>query len=155
MFRRVVFGWPGDGRAECRAVAIQGTQAVIKFAETYLPDTDFGYEYSPEIFMDTEARLLAGDLRGGDGRLAARTRTGRSCSTCRAPSSVSTPNVYADQIEWMSRNLSRREHVALSVHTHNDRGTAVADAELACWPERIGSRDACSATANGPATSTW
>src|SRR5207253_455084 len=43
----------------------------------------------------------------------------------------STPNVYADQIEWMSRNLSRREHVCLSVHTHNDRGTAVADAELA------------------------
>ena len=43
----------------------------------------------------------------------------------------STPNVYADQIEWMSRNLSRREHVALSVHTHNDRGTATADAELA------------------------
>ena len=43
----------------------------------------------------------------------------------------STPNVYADQIEWMSRNLSRREHIALSVHTHNDRGTAIADAELA------------------------
>jgi 2-isopropylmalate synthase len=43
----------------------------------------------------------------------------------------STPNVYADQIEWMSRNLPRREYVALSVHTHNDRGTAVADAELA------------------------
>ena len=43
----------------------------------------------------------------------------------------STPNVYADQIEWMSRNLTRREHIALSVHTHNDRGTATADAELA------------------------
>ena len=43
----------------------------------------------------------------------------------------STPNVYADQIEWMSRQLSRREHVCVSVHTHNDRGTAVADAELA------------------------
>src|SRR6202044_3933390 len=42
----------------------------------------------------------------------------------------STPNVYADQIEWMSRHLSRREHVCVSVHTHNDRGTAVADAEL-------------------------
>ena len=39
--------------------------------------------------------------------------------------------MYADQIEWMSRNLSRREHIALSVHTHNDRGTATADAELA------------------------
>ncbi len=43
----------------------------------------------------------------------------------------STPNVYADQIEWMSRNLPSRDHVCLSVHTHNDRGTAVADAELA------------------------
>jgi 2-isopropylmalate synthase len=43
----------------------------------------------------------------------------------------STPNTYADQIEWMSRNLSRRDHIALSVHTHNDRGTAIADAELA------------------------
>src|SRR5260370_32586346 len=43
----------------------------------------------------------------------------------------STPNVYADQIEWMSRHFSRREHIALSVHTHNDRGTATADAELA------------------------
>jgi 2-isopropylmalate synthase len=43
----------------------------------------------------------------------------------------STPNVYADQIEWMSRRLTRREHIALSVHTHNDRGTATADAELA------------------------
>ena len=54
MFRRVVFGWGGDGRAECRAVAVEGTRAVMKFAETYLPGTDFGYEYSPEIFMDTE-----------------------------------------------------------------------------------------------------
>jgi 2-isopropylmalate synthase len=53
MFRRVVFGWPGDGRAECQSVATEGTQAVVKFAETYLPETDFGYEYSPEIFMDT------------------------------------------------------------------------------------------------------
>src|ERR1700729_1424784 len=54
VFRRVVFGWDGDGRAECRAVAVEGTRAVMKFAETYLAGTDFGYEYSPEIFMDTE-----------------------------------------------------------------------------------------------------
>ena len=54
------------------------------------------------------------------------------------PSTVerSTPNVYADQIEWMSRNLSRREHVCLSVHPHNDRGTAVASAELAVHGRR-------------------
>ena len=66
----------------------------------------------------------------------------------------STPNVYADQIEWM------REHVPalarlLSVHTHNDRGTATADAELAVLAGAHGSRAACSATASGPATWTW
>jgi hypothetical protein len=54
MFRDVVFGWPGDGREECKAVAVEGTRAVMKYAEQYLPGTDFGYEYSPEIFMDTE-----------------------------------------------------------------------------------------------------
>ena len=67
----------------------------------------------------------------------------------------STPNVYADQIEWMSRQLSRREHVCLSVHTHNDRGTGVADAELAVMAGPTGSRAACSATASARATSAW
>ena len=130
MFRRVVFGWPGDGRPECRTVATQGTQAVLKFAETYLPETDFGYEYSPEIFMDTEADFALSICSavmdvwqpGPDREII----INLPCTVER-----STPNVYADQIEWMSRNLPRREHVALSVHTHNDRGTAVADAELA------------------------
>ena len=76
MFRRVVFGWPGDGRAECQSVAIQGTQAVVKFAETYLPETDFGYEYSPEIFMDTEADFALAICERRDGRVAARTGPG-------------------------------------------------------------------------------
>src|SRR5260370_14223892 len=48
MFRDVVFGWAGDGREECKAVAVEGTRAVMKFADQYLPHTDFGYEYSPE-----------------------------------------------------------------------------------------------------------
>jgi 2-isopropylmalate synthase len=130
MFRRVVFGWPGDGRPECQSVATQGTQAVVKFAETYLPETDFGYEYSPEIFMDTEADFALSICSavmdvwqpGPDREII----INLPCTVER-----STPNVYADQIEWMSRNLPRREYVALSVHTHNDRGTAVADAELA------------------------
>jgi 2-isopropylmalate synthase len=130
MFRRVVFGWPGDGRPECQSVATQGTQAVVKFAETYLPETDFGYEYSPEIFMDTEADFALSICSavmdvwqpGPDREII----VNLPCTVER-----STPNVYADQIEWMSRNLPRREYVALSVHTHNDRGTAVADAELA------------------------
>ena len=130
MFRDVVFGWPGDGRDECKAVAVDGTRAVLKFAETYLPGTDFGYEYSPEIFMDTELDFALEICEavmdvwqpGPDREIV----LNLPCTVER-----STPNVYADQIEWMSRNLSRREHVALSVHTHNDRGTAIADAELA------------------------
>ena len=130
MFRSVVFGWEGDGRAECKAVAVEGTRAVLKFAETYLSGTDFGYEYSPEIFMDTE---LGFSLEICEAVMDAwQPEPGREI-VLNLPCTVerSTPNVYADQIEWMSRNLSRRGHIALSVHTHNDRGTAIADAELA------------------------
>ncbi len=130
MFRSVVFGWDGDGRDECKAVAVEGTRAVMKFAGQYLPGTDFGYEYSPEIFMDTELDFALDICEavmdvwqpGRDREIV----LNLPCTVER-----STPNVYADQIEWMSRNLSRREHIALSVHTHNDRGTAIADAELA------------------------
>ena len=129
-FRRVVFGWEGDGRADCRGVAVRGTEAVVKYAEQYLPGCDFGYEYSPEIFMDTEldfaleiCEAVMDVWQPEEGREII---LNLPCTVER-----STPNVYADQIEWMSRRLSRREHVCLSVHTHNDRGTAVADAELA------------------------
>ncbi|MBV9381823.1 MAG: 2-isopropylmalate synthase [Streptosporangiaceae bacterium] len=135
-FRRVVFRIDRD---ECKALAVDGTRHVMKYAEKYLSDgaggvageaTDFGYEYSPEIFMDTELDFAAEVCEAvmdvwqpGPGREII---LNLPCTVER-----STPNVYADQIEWMSRNLSRREHVCLSVHTHNDRGTAVADAELA------------------------
>ncbi|HUZ35040.1 MAG TPA: 2-isopropylmalate synthase [Streptosporangiaceae bacterium] len=127
LFRRVVFG---VDRAQCQAMAVEGTQSVMKYAEKYLPGCDVGYEYSPEIFMDTELDFAAGICEAvmdawqpGPGREII---INLPCTVER-----STPNVYADQIEWMGRNLSRREHVCLSVHTHNDRGTAVADAELA------------------------
>jgi 2-isopropylmalate synthase len=130
VFRKVVFGFSGDGRDECRSIATEGTQAVVKYAEHYLHGTDFGYEYSPEIFMDTEldfsleiSAAVMEVWQPGEGREIV---INLPCTVER-----STPNVYADQIEWMSRNLPHREHVALSVHTHNDRGTAVADAELA------------------------
>jgi 2-isopropylmalate synthase len=130
IFRDVVFGWKGDGREECKAVAVAGTQAVLKYAEYFLGDTDFGYEYSPEIFMDTELDFAL-DLCEAVMDIW-QPAPGREI-VLNLPCTVerSTPNVYADQIEWMSRNLSRREHIALSVHTHNDRGTAIADAELA------------------------
>ena len=127
-FREVVFR---IGREECKALAVEGTRHVMNYADKILGDaTDFGYEYSPEIFMDTEldfaletCEAVMDVWQPGPGREII---LNLPCTVER-----STPNVYADQIEWMSRNLSRREHVCLSVHTHNDRGTAVADAELA------------------------
>jgi 2-isopropylmalate synthase len=127
IFRRVVFR---IDREECKALAVEGTRHVMKYAEELLDGTDFGYEYSPEIFMDTELDyaldVCAGVMEvwqpGPDREII----LNLPCTVER-----STPNVYADQIEWMSRNLSNRDHVCLSVHTHNDRGTAVADAELA------------------------
>jgi 2-isopropylmalate synthase len=127
LFRRVVFGVDAD---ECKALAVEGTRSVIKYADAYLAGCDFGFEYSPEIFVDTELDFAAEVCEAvmdvwqpGPGREII---LNLPCTVER-----STPNVYADQIEWMSRQLSRREHVCLSVHTHNDRGTAVADAELA------------------------
>jgi 2-isopropylmalate synthase len=127
IFRKVVFR---IDREECKALGVEGTRHVMKYAEQYLDGTDFGYEYSPEIFMDTELDFALDVCEGvmdvwqpGPDREII---LNLPCTVER-----STPNVYADQIEWMSRNLSRREHVCVSVHTHNDRGTAVADAELA------------------------
>jgi 2-isopropylmalate synthase len=121
IFRKVVFR---IDREECKALAVEGTRHVMKFAEEYLAGTDFGYEYSPEIFMDTELDFAADVCAGvmdvwqpGPGREII---LNLPCTVER-----STP------IEWMSRNLPHRDHVCLSVHTHNDRGTAVADAELA------------------------
>jgi len=127
LWRRVVFR---IGKEECEALAVDGTRHVMRYAEKYLDGTDFGYEYSPEIFMDTEldfaldicASVMDVWQPGPDREII----LNLPCTVER-----STPNVYADQIEWMSRNLPHRPHVCLSVHTHNDRGTAVADAELA------------------------
>ena len=128
VFRKVVFGF---GRDECKALAVDGTRHVMKYAEKYLEDSaDFGFEYSPEIFMDTELDFA---LETSEAVMDVWQPEENREIILNFPCTVerSTPNVYADQIEWMSRNLSRREHVCLSVHTHNDRGTAVADAELA------------------------
>jgi 2-isopropylmalate synthase len=130
LFRKAVFGFGGDGREECKAVAVDGIRAIMKNAEYYLTGTEFGLEYSPEIFMDTE---LDFSLEICEAVMDVWQPDASREIVLNLPCTVerSTPNVYADQIEWMSRNLSRREFIALSVHTHNDRGTATADAELA------------------------
>ncbi|MGO1562430.1 MAG: 2-isopropylmalate synthase [Actinomycetaceae bacterium] len=128
VFRDVVFR---TGREGTRDLAVDGTREVMAHAEKLLGDeTVFGYQYSPEIFVDTELEFA---LEVAEAVMGAwQPEAGREL-ILNLPATVerATPNVYADQIEWMSRHLSHREHVALSVHPHNDRGSGVAAAELA------------------------
>jgi 2-isopropylmalate synthase len=127
LFRRVVFHASKD---EVKAIATRGTEMVMKYAESYLDKTVIGYEYSPEIFTSTElpfslevCEAVSDVWQPADGREI----------ILNLPATVesATPNVYADQIEWFSRQLTRRENTVISLHPHNDRGTAVAATELA------------------------
>ncbi|WP_327189239.1 2-isopropylmalate synthase [Streptomyces xinghaiensis] len=128
VFRRVVFR---GSREQVRQIAVDGTRLVMEYAEKLLDaETLFGYQYSPEIFTDTEldfalevCESVMDVWQPEDGREI----------ILNLPATVerSTPSTHADRFEWMSRNLSRREFVCLSAHPHNDRGTAVAAAELA------------------------
>lgn len=128
VFRRVVFRGSKD---DIKQIAVDGTRLVMEYAEKLLgPETEFGYQYSPEIFTDTEldfalevCEAVMDVWQPGPGREI----------ILNLPATVerSTPSTHADRFEWMGRNISRREHVCISVHPHNDRGTAVAAAELA------------------------
>ncbi|XUL88029.1 2-isopropylmalate synthase [Streptomyces galilaeus] len=128
VFRRVVFRGSKD---DIKQIAVDGTRLVMKYADVLLgPETEFGYQYSPEIFTDTEldfalevCEAVMDVWQPGPGREI----------ILNLPATVerSTPSTHADRFEWMGRHLSRREHVVLSIHPHNDRGTAVAAAELA------------------------
>ncbi|MFD7239812.1 2-isopropylmalate synthase [Streptomyces syringium] len=128
VFRRVVFR---GSREQVKQIAVDGTRLVMEYAEKILGDeTAFGYQYSPEIFTDTELDFA---LEVCEGVMDVwQPEAGREI-ILNLPATVerSTPSTHADRFEWMSRNLSRREFVCLSVHPHNDRGTAVAAAELA------------------------
>ena len=127
-FREVVFRGTRD---QVKQIAVDGTRLVVEYAEKLLDDrTVFGYQYSPEIFTDTELDFA---LEVCEGVMDVwQPEPGREI-ILNLPATVerSTPSTHADRFEWMSRNLSRREHVCLSTHPHNDRGTAVAAAELA------------------------
>jgi len=126
LFRKVVFRISED---ECVQLATRGTELVMKYADMHLRDVEFGYQYSPEIFTQTPTdfavevcNAVADVWQPGEGREI----------IFNLPATVerSTPNTYADQIEYFIRNVRNREHVAVSLHPHNDRGTAVAAAEL-------------------------
>lgn len=127
LFRRVVFH---AGKDEIKDIAVRGTQLVMKHSENHLDKTVIGYEYSPEIFTSTElpfsvevCEAVSDVWQPDDGR--------EIILNLPATIEVATPNVYADQIEWFSRQLTRREFTTISLHPHNDRGTAVAATELA------------------------
>ncbi|MBD8725414.1 2-isopropylmalate synthase [Massilia aurea] len=126
VFRRVVFNMERD---EIVQIAVKGTQ-LIKDLTSQHPQTQWGLEYSPESFSTTE---LDFSKQITDAVSAVWQPTPANKMIVNLPSTVeaATPNVYADQIEWMCRNLNNRESLVISVHPHNDRGTAVAAAELA------------------------
>lgn len=126
IMRRVVLGLDED---QTVLLATIHTQLVRELAQTQ-PSTAFTFQYSPEMFSGTE---LAFSKRVVDAVTEVWQATPERKCIINLPSTVehSTPNVFADMIEWMHRHLARRDGIVLSVHPHNDRGTGTAAAELA------------------------
>ncbi|MFS8480005.1 MAG: 2-isopropylmalate synthase [Micromonosporaceae bacterium] len=124
--RRVVFGLDRDGITD---IATTGARLCQKYAEIHTPDTDIYYEYSPESYTGTELDYA---LEVCSRVIDVVDPTPDRPLIVNLPATVemATPNVYADSIEWMNRHLPRRDSLVLSLHPHNDRGTAVAAAEL-------------------------
>jgi 2-isopropylmalate synthase len=124
--RRVVFGLDKDGITD---IATQGGRLCMKYAEIHTPDTKISYEYSPESYTGTELDYA---LEVCSAVIDVIDPTPEWPLIINLPATVemAVPNVYADSIEWMHRNLPRRDSTMLSLHPHNDRGTGVAAAEL-------------------------
>lgn len=127
LFRRVVFG---IDEAECIALAKRGTEMVMKYAEEMLGDVKFGYQYSPEIFTQTPTDYAV-EVCNAVMDVWQPEADREIILNLPATVEMSTPNTYADQIEYFGRHIRNRDQVAISLHPHNDRGTAVAATELA------------------------
>ncbi len=123
--RRVVFGLDRDG---IKDIAVHGAQLCLKYADT-VPETDVFFEYSPESYTGTELDFAV-EVCNAVNEVWQPTPDRKVIINLPATVEMATPNVYADSIEWMSRNLAHRDSIILSLHPHNDRGTAVAAAEL-------------------------
>ncbi|MCI0386806.1 2-isopropylmalate synthase [Streptomyces sp. CNQ085] len=126
LWREVVFGMTAD---EVQRMALTSAERIARLADA-ARGTHLRFEYSPETFNVTEPEYV---LEISNAIAALWDASPDRPVTLNLPTTVETdsPNVFADQVEWMHRNLERRESVILSVHPHNDRGTAVASAELA------------------------
>jgi len=123
--RRVVFGLGKDG---IKKIATDGAQLCLDLRST-VPDTKVSFEYSPESYTGTELEFAV-EVCNAVNAIWKPTPQWKTIMNLPATVEMATPNVYADSIEWMCRNLENRESVIVSLHPHNDRGTGVAAAEL-------------------------
>jgi 2-isopropylmalate synthase len=123
--RRVVYELDRDG---IKAIATTGAQRIKDLAAAN-PGTDWYFQYSPESFTQTELDYAC-EVCNAVSQVWGPTPEKKVIYNLPATVEVATPNIYADQIEWMHRNLDHREGIVLSLHPHNDRGTGVAAAEM-------------------------
>jgi 2-isopropylmalate synthase len=123
--RDVVFGTDKQGIVD---IALQGAKWCVE-AEAMVPDTEIFYEYSPESYTGTELEFAV-DVCNQVMEVLVPTPERKLIINLPATVEMATPNVYADSIEWMCRHLNNRENIIVSLHPHNDRGTAIAAAEL-------------------------
>ncbi|MBD2122628.1 2-isopropylmalate synthase [Trichocoleus sp. FACHB-262] len=126
VFRRVVFGLDRPGTID---LAVTAAQLFNELAAEQ-PDTDWQFQYSPEVFTSTELDF-AREICNAVLEVWQPAPERKAIINLPATVEVSTPNIFADQVEWMHRHLTMRDSVVLSVHPHNDRGCAIAAAELA------------------------
>jgi 2-isopropylmalate synthase len=124
-FRRIVFNQDKNGVKE---IAVQAGQIIKRLADA-APETQWGFEYSPEVFSSTEIDF---SVEVCNAVIAVFQPTPAKPLILNLPATIenATPNNYADQIEWFGRHVDRRDSVIISLHTHNDRGTGVAATEL-------------------------
>ena len=123
--RRVVFNSDKEG---VKRIAVEGAKEVKKYSEQY-PATNWTFEYSPESFTGTELPYAV-EVCNAVNEIWQPSKKNKSIINLPATVEMASPNIYADQIEWVCRNIDNRENVIISLHPHNDRGTAVAATEL-------------------------
>ncbi|MFC7297166.1 2-isopropylmalate synthase [Herminiimonas aquatilis] len=124
-FRKIIFNMSKD---EVKAMAVAGTKLIKELTDAH-PETEWVFQYSPEAFSMTELDYAKEICDAVSATWQPRPER-KMILNLPGTVEASTPNVYADQVEWMHRNIARRDSIVLSLHPHNDRGCAVAAAEL-------------------------
>ncbi len=124
-FRRIVFN---QDKAGVVGIAVNAAQVVKRLADA-APETDWRFEYSPEVFSSTETDFAV-EVCNAVIEVFQPTPAKKLILNLPATIEAATPNIYADQIEYFGRQINKRDSVLISLHTHNDRGTGVAATEL-------------------------